>query len=235
MTRDRKSSNVKGRNGASVIDEQRGRRAKRSLSAPKVRVVADTYRTSIVRVVLAAAEELAPSCEGRIDPRRLQNFLRGNQNPPTPLRESTGTELFGILAGYEAAWLEEVVEHIIESGELEVIGDDARRVRVSESGRTILANPKHPWLNVFPRPPRLGVHPVVEERLWATRKRLALKEGRAAYGVFPNAVLAAIAARRPRNLAELAAIRGMGESRVRKYGRAILAALRQPKARRRRK
>jgi superfamily II DNA helicase RecQ len=38
--------------------------------------------------------------------------------------------------------------------------------------------------------------------------------------------LAELAEKRPRSLAELAEISGLGEARIRKYGRRILAALR---------
>ena len=67
----------------------------------------------------------------------------------------------------------------------------------------------------------------LEDKLRALRRKLAKAESRSAFGIFPNATLAELAARRPGCLAELAEIPGLGEARIRKYGRRILAALRR--------
>jgi ATP-dependent DNA helicase RecQ len=83
---------------------------------------------------------------------------------------------------------------------------------------------------VVPRRPRLGAHPEAEGRLRELRRRLAAEEGRPAFSIFPNAVLAALAERRPGSLAELAEIPGLGAPRIGKYGRRIVAALRNEQA-----
>ena len=46
-----------------------------------------------------------------------------------------------------------------------------------------------------------------------------------AYVVFHNATLEEIAAREPRTLAELAAVPGVGPSKLERYGEEVLAAL----------
>ncbi|MFC4455306.1 HRDC domain-containing protein [Deinococcus sonorensis] len=57
------------------------------------------------------------------------------------------------------------------------------------------------------------------------RRVLARETGYAAYLVFPNASLAALATRKPRTMADLAGIPGLGPKRIDAYGERILAAV----------
>jgi ATP-dependent DNA helicase RecQ len=145
--------------------------------------------------------------------------------------------LFGALARSPAAWVEEVVGRLIESGELEQVesapsgGGSASattrtRLRLSTWGRTQLRSLQSLSADVLPHPLCLGAHPEQERRLWDLRRRLAEDEERAPYGIFSNRTLAELAAKRPRDLAELAEIPGFGEARIRKYGREVLEVLR---------
>jgi ATP-dependent DNA helicase RecQ len=61
------------------------------------------------------------------------------------------------------------------------------------------------------------------EALRAERARLAKEQGVPAYVIFHDAALAAIAGARPRSLAALAEIPGMGRSKLERYGGIILA------------
>ncbi len=61
------------------------------------------------------------------------------------------------------------------------------------------------------------------ESLRAERMRLARAQGVPPYVVFHDSTLMALASRRPRSLAELAEIPGMGERKIERYGAAILA------------
>ena len=75
--------------------------------------------------------------------------------------------------------------------------------------------------NVAPENPELF------ERLRAVRKRLADAEGVPAYIVFSDAVLRQMAARVPRNRAEMLALSGVGPIKLDRYGEAFLEALRE--------
>ena len=57
------------------------------------------------------------------------------------------------------------------------------------------------------------------------RAGVAAKEGVPPYIVVPNDVLAWIARERPRTLSALGQIRGMGAARIKRHGRALLAAM----------
>ena len=64
------------------------------------------------------------------------------------------------------------------------------------------------------------------ERLRETRRELAASAGVPAYVVFHDSTLREIAAARPRSLAELSEVNGVGESKLERYGDEMLAAVR---------
>ena len=83
---------------------------------------------------------------------------------------------------------------------------------------------------LFPASPRTPEAPAAFdaptfERLRALRKRLADQEGVPAYIVFSDAVLRAMAARRPRTPAELLSVPGIGPVKLERYGEAFLEVL----------
>ena len=66
------------------------------------------------------------------------------------------------------------------------------------------------------------------ERLRAFRSRTAAAESLPAYCVFSNRTLEELARSRPSDMASLAAVHGIGDGKLQKYGTAILAELRSP-------
>ncbi len=74
-------------------------------------------------------------------------------------------------------------------------------------------------------PPAPAVAPAAFEALKAWRLHRARAEDVPAFHVFHNATLEEIAVRRPRSLAELAAVPGVGPVKLERYGEEVLAAL----------
>jgi ATP-dependent DNA helicase RecQ len=62
--------------------------------------------------------------------------------------------------------------------------------------------------------------------LKALRSDLAHRQRQPAYVIFPDRTLIEMAARRPQNLDELAAVHGVGIAKLQKYGAAFLAVIR---------
>ena len=67
---------------------------------------------------------------------------------------------------------------------------------------------------------------VLLERLRTLRRSIAKEEQVPAYVVFPDRTLAEIAVRRPRTTAALAGIRGVGPTKLDRYGERFLALVR---------
>lgn len=68
-------------------------------------------------------------------------------------------------------------------------------------------------------------YPVVVAALQELRRELARETGYAAYVVFPNATLTALATRLPRTMADLIGLPGLGAKRIEAYGARILDAI----------
>jgi ATP-dependent DNA helicase RecQ len=64
------------------------------------------------------------------------------------------------------------------------------------------------------------------DALREARRALATEAGIPAYVVFHDSTLRGIAAARPRSLADLARIEGVGEVKLQRYGTAMLEAVR---------
>ena len=123
----------------------------------------------------------------------------------------------------------EVIDRLVEEGYLTLTQGfgSAKLVALGSTGKSALKPGTAFPVDILPSRPRLGTNPEVEERLRTLRLELSVLEKRAPYGIFPNLVLADLAAKRPRSLAELGEISGFGEARIRKYGRKILAAVKE--------
>jgi ATP-dependent DNA helicase RecQ len=190
--------------------------------------VRSDYQAAVARAILLAVAHLCAHSRLAVAPRRVVNFLKGNQFPRPQEREGAWAESFGLLQSHERTWLDEALESLVERGLLELEGGGAGHqggVRLSPEGNRALHGLEALPGGVLPERPLLGAHPEVEDRLRLARQELAWAEGRATYGIFPNSVLAHLASRKPKTLSELSEIPGLGEARIRKYGRKILAAL----------
>jgi ATP-dependent DNA helicase RecQ len=68
------------------------------------------------------------------------------------------------------------------------------------------------------------------ERLRVLRKQLADTQGLPPYVIFHDATLREMVAKRPQSLDQFAAIRGVGEGKLARYGEQFIAALRRESA-----
>lgn len=73
----------------------------------------------------------------------------------------------------------------------------------------------------------VGIETALFERLKTLRRDLAAERGVPAYVVFSDATLLEMAAYRPRTLGQLAAISGVGPTKLARYGEAFLAVLKE--------
>ena len=87
------------------------------------------------------------------------------------------------------------------------------------------SRPGQPAARVDYRETLTPVEYAVYDKLRAVRKELAEKSGVPVYAVFTNDHLAAMVKKPAATLRDLAAIPGIGESRVRQYGKAFVDAL----------
>jgi superfamily II DNA helicase RecQ len=208
--------------------KDRSRRSTAAQSQASGDPIASAYAAAVARTILGAADSLATHAAG-VGRRRLINHLRGNQLTGAP--EDAPRPGFAVLESHLAGWVEEAVDRLSEEGllTLTVLPTGGSLIGLSASGRQALEEEKSIPPDILPRRPRLGAHPGTEGPLRELRRRISAEEGRPPFSIFTNRVLAALAERRPGNLADLAEVPGLGAPRIGKYGRRILAALRKEK------
>jgi ATP-dependent DNA helicase RecQ len=208
----------------------------------------DSFVGSAVRAVLQLVVH-ARDASGSA-PRRalIVRYLRGFASNPVLPTVLDAVPEFGVFHGLPNAWVERLIDGLIDEGYLEVdLEDKGQRgdalrsapLFLAERGRLALKSPSSLEVGPFlPTPdgeararlrdsdPCAGA---VEDGLTQLRAQLARGEGRPAFSVLPNDVIAALVRIQPGDLGGLAGVRGMGVERVRKYGRKILNAIRKAK------
>ncbi len=181
------------------------------------------FESALARLALVAAATFAAEHARPPTARQLVQLLRGTVRPAEGESPPLAT-VRGVFAAISPEWVERFVESLRAHGWLEELPQS--RLILTTGGRALIEDPSIIASGLLPSTPCLGDNPREEERLWRVRRELAESHRVSAFCVFPNTVLAAIAAARPRDLGELAAVKGFGEGRVRRYGRAVLASVR---------
>ncbi len=154
---------------------------------------------------------------------------------------------FGALSGWTQKAISELIVQMEEEGLLDAFEKgDYRLLRLSDAGRAQLKSQPEPTGAPAPVPPpsrskgpgtgRKQAIPAPDEtpvdfdqalyeRLRAWRLETARVSGNAPYVIFHDKALKRIAANRPANLEELAAIKGIGPAKLERYGQSVLAIL----------
>ncbi len=155
---------------------------------------------------------------------------------------------FGILAGWTEREVERLVEALCDAGALEArfvqrtLSGQERSYRtyaLSERGGRVMRQSEPGFRMVYPRAARAPRPPVVSAapgrpdanrellaHLRDVRSRLARDADVPAYVIAPNRTLEEIAALRPTTRQALCRVHGMGPERFKRYGQALLDAVR---------
>jgi ATP-dependent DNA helicase RecQ len=145
--------------------------------------------------------------------RSLVAMLRGSVKAPPSARRSSA---FGSLGAASESEVTRWVRALEATGALvEFESDGFRVLRVNRSAP----------LPAVGRPPASAVSPALAGELRAWRSRRAREDGVPAYVVLHDATLDELAARRPRSSAELASVKGLGPTKVERYGSELLEVL----------
>jgi ATP-dependent DNA helicase RecQ len=148
--------------------------------------------------------------------RSLVAMLRGSVKAPPSARRSPA---FGALAAASEAEVSRWIRALEVSGALVEVEKDGFRVLAARPTGA-LPSLAAPTATPEGAPPA----PLVDE-LRAWRSRRSRKDGVPAYVVLHDATLHELAARRPRSTAELAAVKGLGPTKLERYGDELLAVL----------
>jgi ATP-dependent DNA helicase RecQ len=190
------------------------------------------------------------SCVARVDGafgrKRIASCLAGSDAREVVDAGLHRLSTFGALRGRPVAWVLDVLGTIEAAGLIVAEGDEYPCLRITAAGREVMhdrarmqaALPAERAASAGRKRAQAtsggggGDDGPIDEPLFARlrelRAKLAKEERLPAYCVFHDRTLAALARQRPETLDEMAAVPGVGPSKLAKYGAAFLDALRAP-------
>ena len=145
------------------------------------------------------------------------------------------TPAFGALSGWSDARLRDLLQELLVAGCLGQTPGQYPLTTITPLGREVLAGTARveislpgvelPSRSASSRPAGAGADPELFEKLRRWRTETAKAEGMPPYVIFHDRTLAELAGRPIRNLADLAAVPGLGPAKLEKYGGRLLELL----------
>jgi ATP-dependent DNA helicase RecQ len=167
----------------------------------------------------------------------IVDVLRGRMTEKVAQFGHDRLPTFGIGADLpDRAW-KGVARQLVARGALDVAVENHGELLPTEAARPILKGEEPLLLReeslparpapraAAPAAPAGDADPALFDALRAWRKQEAQEQGVPAYVIFHDRTLAEIAARRPSSLEALAAVPGVGQSKLDRYGAAVLAVV----------
>ena len=180
--------------------------------------------------------------EGRYGTGYVVNLLLGRLNDRMAANGHDKLQVFGLLKDSGEASIRSWIDQLIVQGFLEVTEEsEYPLLRITETGRG-LCNGRGSVRLGAPVPPKTKkgkkktgkkapgaflqtADQQLFERLRALRRGIADKAGVPPYVIFHDSALVEMAALKPRTLADMRGIKGMGDTKLDKYGQLFLDAL----------
>ena len=187
------------------------------------------------------AAQKALSCVYRTGQRfgvgHLTDVLLGQETERVVERQHTKLSTFGVGKDLDERQWKSVFRQLVAAGFLDVEMGSYGSLRLAQAARPVLRGEQSVALRRDPerkRAPRtrfaVAAHPADDslfERLRDLRGKLAREQNVPAYVIFHDATLRAIANDRPRSMAQLAKVEGVGVRKLERYGEAVLALVRE--------
>ena len=172
----------------------------------------------------------------------VTNVLLGKSDKKITERGHDGLSVYGIAGDFDEGALREIIDQLVAGGYLLKTGSEYPVLGISASGAALLRAGALRLIKPTPRAASartrskqrstskaaLGLDSGDEalfERLRVLRKRLATSEGVPPYIVFGDAALIAMCQVKPRDSAAFAAVPGVGEAKLARYGEAFTGAI----------
>ncbi|WP_301861234.1 DNA helicase RecQ [uncultured Megasphaera sp.] len=203
--------------------------------------VVEEDRTYEVRQICQCVDEL----KGRFGLSLVCDVLKGSQNSKIKRYGFERNASFGLLGDLSGTEIRDMVRQAIDDGYLEQSEGQYPIVKMTAAGRDVLAGQTRVVQErVISKPEPIAALPKKRSRtnrismdeealrplfdaLRAVRMTLAQREHIPPFVIFSDATLWEIADTKPATLDEMAAIKGVGEFKLNKYGRQFIQAVQQ--------
>jgi ATP-dependent DNA helicase RecQ len=198
--------------------------------------------TVAAQKLLSAVTRLARERHQKFGAGQVIDILLGKETPKVTQHGHDSLTVFGVGTELTDTQWRAVVRQLLALGVLAVEGDYGTLV-LTDASNEVLYRGKQVMLRHDPArqaraararpsrgestapPPLPAADAAVFEQLRAWRAAVAKEQGMPAYVIFHDATLREIAAQAPSTLAELAALNGVGETKLARYGQQILDLL----------
>ena len=184
-------------------------------------------------------------CQGRFGVSRIVEIVRGSRSKPLLACGGERCPSYGAARASSKTAMTRLVKDLIEAGYLRVEGSEYPTIDVTAKGREVLAgtsacvlnNKDNTGADASTRAQRPSVStlraapkdsladPLLFERLRELRTELAEEEGVAPFVIFHDKTLRTIANQKPETPDALLEIPGIGDVKVERYGRRLLAVV----------
>lgn len=198
--------------------------------------VVEEDRTPAVRNICQCVDEL----KGRFGLTMICDILKGSQNAKVKRYGFQRNTSFGLLGDFSGSEIRDMLRQAIDDGFLQQSEGQYPVVSLTAAGRDVLAGnrqvvqerivtPAEPE-TVLSKPKRSKRSSSIDEEalrplfdaLRAARYELAKKEHIPPFVIFSDATLWDMAAHQPQTLEAMAAIKGVGEFKLNKYGKRFI-------------
>ena len=204
-----------------------------------------TCRAGSTTVDITRQAQMVLSCVIRVEDRlgyyvgqtRIVQVLMGSRDEGVLKPGLDKLSTYGLLRGVKRSEVNAYIDCLLEEGYLEREPEHGT-LRPTPAAGEVLFRGKTVEMATRPaggkseeagRPSRREAAP--DEGLFQALKdlryRLAQREGVPAFVIFTNATLTALAARKPRTMEGLLNVPGVGEKKAQKYGKAVLATVKE--------
>jgi ATP-dependent DNA helicase RecQ len=203
---------------------------------------AETWDGTIAaQKLLSAVLRLRRERRQRYGAGQVIDILLGKKTPKVIEQDHASLTVFGIGTDLRESEWRGVVRQLLAQGLLAVVGDYGTLALTEASGavlsgqRQVLLRREQTPAKVRSRSARRAAEPAAElpaaavglfEQLRSWRAANAKEQGVPAYVIFHDATLREIAQRQPSSLSALAAVGGVGEAKLAKYGEQIVGLIR---------
>jgi ATP-dependent DNA helicase RecQ len=195
--------------------------------------------TQLARKLLSGVARL----QNRFGLKQVVRLLRGEAEERLERAGLTQVATFGILRDHSAEWIQRALSRCVTAGWVQFSADTHPVVRLTESGVAVMRGTQAArWLPpidaqqrrtersaktrlAHDEEPLDAIEQGIFELLRDVRLKLAQSEHVPAYVIAHDRTLRELARLRPRNMAEMAAVPGLGTSKLQRYGTAFLAVL----------
>ncbi len=171
------------------------------------------------------------SCVARLKERYgislVAEVLKGAKNKKVRQLGVDTLSVYGLLKEYSLQELKDLTNRLIATGYLRLSDGEYPVVKLTNEGAAVLRGEARVWQKALQKPRLTATDNSLFERLRALRKSIADRLGVPPYVVFADSTLKEMCAYRPTDRHALRLIKGVGETKLERFGDDFLQAIRQ--------